>query len=968
LPLYASDTCHDRLRQALVGKEVLTRITIGGKTNMAKVIKDGRWEEISDSVDTLVYTNPLVTEYKVGWKTRADEIVSAFPPNTELQIIWIEETNNALGLGLADAAHKSAILRIVMSEDWTQECNLNDVLHAAEQVLTFRDAVHVQAAQLVGSKVGDQSKAVDQRPSFGVYFEGDTTKVDFVIEGGPADNGKVAKGDTLLTINGHAVTNSTSAIHAISDLKPGDTIHVKFLHNAAEMVSSITLMDMISVYGVLLDAQAAKGDSYAEFMLGQSYFFGNGRTIDHDRAIRWLTKSADQGSVPAGLLLASAYAGLSGKSADIPSNYDEAIKYLRHAAEQGDTKGQNGLAFLTESGYGTPQDCKAAFDLYGKASSAGSAEATFNLGTFYLLGVCGVPKNVQRAIDYYTNSAEHGIAAAEVSLAYIYDVGLGVPRNENQAIIWYRKAAEGGIPFAQNNLGYHLAKTNEDEAEHMFGVAAAKGDSRSKYNLDCMKNHDPYGGPQCGPSPDRCVRNDTERDFDSALCYESLDNQLQYLRAALGTSSTTPSLFTVFYGYCGIPTSGAMPQFPILARELQIGGNAEVQFDVDNGVIGRLQILSGGNPVLNKAVQEAVKGWTFAPCKSEARYTSTVSFAFNSLSTEVQDPDAYSSALQCYNTAGSSEVIKPSNANWCAKGFKQAYVDFHERGEKGDADSLAKIAFMYEHGQGMDVNSVEAFHSYSRAAELGDPSAIYRMGHYYDDGDQVSPDKKQAFMLYLRAANKGYAPAAFRVAVMTENGIGAVRDASEAIKWYRQCGEMADAKSALARLVPNKIAFPDGAAKAAARRSYAELLGDRMRRSLKSDPNADPTLVQLNVRTITPKSLTGDTREDYRLVIETNTVTLPRDVTKILRQYSLNGKLYELGFREVSIQDTIGERMGTILCAIDLTAAGALPRYCMRVESTRFGYEEGVLGAGWQEYYRWPSNYSVGDAGNGGGH
>ena len=124
-----------------------------------------------------------------------------------------------------------------------------------------------------------------------------------------------------------------------------------------------------------------------------------------------------------------------------------------------------------------------------------------------------------------------------------------------------------------------------------------------------------------------------------------------------------------------------------------------------------------------------------------------------------------------------------------------------------------------------------------------------------------------------------------------------------------------------------------------------------MAQALRSNPNVDPTLVTLRVYTTTPELPSGvKTREDFQLVIETNSIVLPRDVTVLLRNPVFNHDPYGLGFKEVSFQNTVGVQMGTIDCGARLQPEGAHP-WC--IEHTP------GMGRDWNFYYRWPNDYVV---------
>jgi protein TonB len=83
-----------------------------------------------------------------------------------------------------------------------------------------------------------------------------------------------------------------------------------------------------------------------------------------------------------------------------------------------------------------------------------------------------------------------------------------------------------------------------------------------------------------------------------------------------------------------IPTDEAMasivekvnPEYPPLARQLKLTGQVEVQATIEeDGAVGDVTAVSG-NPVLARAVVDAVKKWKFKPFKSKVMSNFTVGF------------------------------------------------------------------------------------------------------------------------------------------------------------------------------------------------------------------------------------------------------------------------------------------------------------------------------------------------------
>ncbi len=94
---------------------------------------------------------------------------------------------------------------------------------------------------------------------------------------------------------------------------------------------------------------------------------------------------------------------------------DEAVKYFREVAEQG------------------------------------NANAQFNLGVCYAKGI-GIGKDEAEAAKWYRKAAELGFAPAQFNLGVCYVKGKGIEKDEAEAVKWYRKAAGQGNINAEKAL------------------------------------------------------------------------------------------------------------------------------------------------------------------------------------------------------------------------------------------------------------------------------------------------------------------------------------------------------------------------------------------------------------------------------------------------------------------------------------------------------------------------------------
>ena len=112
-----------------------------------------------------------------------------------------------------------------------------------------------------------------------------------------------------------------------------------------------------------------------------------------------------------------------------------------------------------------------------------------------------------------------------------------------------------------------------------------------------------------------------------------------------------------------------------------------------------------------------------------------------------------------------------------------------ERAEAGDAEAQSNLGVMYEKGEGVPKDYVEAVKWYRKAAEQGDAYG-----------------QKQLVKWYRKAAEQGVAIAQVNLGWMYDNGEGVPKDSSEATKWYRKAAKQgnADAKEWLKKNAKDK--------------------------------------------------------------------------------------------------------------------------------------------------------------------
>ena len=149
----------------------------------------------------------------------------------------------------------------------------------------------------------------------------------------------------------------------------------------------------------------------------------------------------------------------------------DAVKWFRKAAEQGDVEAQFGLGVCYSGGKGVAKDTVEAVKWYRKAAEQGFASAQCKLGLCYAKGD-GVEKDQATAVSWYRKAANQGHAEAQNLLGVCYSDGKGVAKDKSEAAKWFRKAAEQGHWAAI----YNLTTDNDAERVKWFRKAAEHGD------------------------------------------------------------------------------------------------------------------------------------------------------------------------------------------------------------------------------------------------------------------------------------------------------------------------------------------------------------------------------------------------------------------------------------------------------------------------------------------------------------
>ena len=184
-------------------------------------------------------------------------------------------------------------------------------------------------------------------------------------------------------------------------------------------------------------------------------------------AMRWYQRAAETGSPGAQFLLGQLFEAGVGRTQDPAA----AAAWYRKAAVQGHRLAQYKLGLMYFAANGVPRDAAKAAVWYRKAAEQGLAEAQFNLGGLYDRGT-GVGASRDQAANWYRKAAVQGNIRARLNLGLLL-AGIGgakfKPVDPVEAWVWLSLAAdtgEGDAAAARDQVAKGLTAAEKEDARN----------------------------------------------------------------------------------------------------------------------------------------------------------------------------------------------------------------------------------------------------------------------------------------------------------------------------------------------------------------------------------------------------------------------------------------------------------------------------------------------------------------------
>lgn len=140
--------------------------------------------------------------------------------------------------------------------------------------------------------------------------------------------------------------------------------------------------------------------------------------------------------------------------------------------------------------------------------------------------------------------------------------------------------------------------------------------------------------------------------------------------------------------------------------------------------------------------------------------------------------------LTMFPSAGATQSLQSGVSSYAAGDFQAAFRELKPLAEQGNAFAQINLGVMYENGEGVPQDYVEAVRWYTLAAKQGNAWVRFNLGVLHENGEGVPQDYVEAARWYRLAAEKNHPSAQARLGLMYQNGRGGLQDNQTAHMWY----------------------------------------------------------------------------------------------------------------------------------------------------------------------------------------
>lgn len=363
--------------------------------------------------------------------------------------------------------------------------------------------------------------------------------------------------------------------------------------------------------------------------------------------------------------------------------------------------------FLAAAGEPKPND--TAQRLMAKAGK-GDAASQVELGTLYINGALGLPKDYKKATHWFRKAAAAQYPAGSHHLGYCHEKGLGVDQDMDRAIELYQTAADQGFEAAQIRVAGILRDRGRfADAQKYDKMAADRGHTA-------------------------CAREYARYLLHWRADAESHKTAIEYLLKA-AERDDGPAYLLLANWYSGaIP--GSPTDYPKMVECLWEAANRGVA-SAQNKVARCFEFGIG----VQKDTAIACRWYQKAAMQN--------------------DPQALVDVGRCYDTGTGVPLDHGAALQWYQRAAALGYPP-------GDYS----VGLCYELGTGIAADMRKGLQHYRLAADKGHAPSQYKVGAFLQRGHVEDTDPEGAVAWYQKAAEQRDADAMRALAACYVNGSG----------------------------------------------------------------------------------------------------------------------------------------------------------------------------------------------------
>ncbi|KAK8892308.1 hypothetical protein M9Y10_029533 [Tritrichomonas musculus] len=415
------------------------------------------------------------------------------------------------------------------------------------------------------------------------------------------------------------------------------------------------------------------------------------------------------------------------------------------------------LGFLYYEGIYVQQDIDKAIHYFSLSANQNHIKAQFNLGIIYYNGD-HVQQNIVKAINYLSQAADSNHPVAQFNLATIYYDGKYIQKDIDKAIHYFSLAAKQNHPDSLLNLGiiYYNIQQDINKAIHYFSIAANQNHPKALFNLGTIYYEGKY----------------ITRDINKAIYYYSMASDLNDEEAQL-------NLGFIYYKGQYVPRdiNKSIHYFQLAAKQNIIVAQVN------------LGVIYYEGKLIERDMNKAIHYFSLAANQNDLQTQMNLGAIYYEGKLIERD---INKAIHYFTLASNQNSPKAQyylgivycDGKYLMRDINKAIHYFSLAAKKNHVEAQFQLGFIYSEGQYISRDINQAIYYYSLAANQNHKNAQFNIGTIYYEGKHIQQNINKAIHYFSLAAKQNHLKAQFNLGVIFSDGKYVTLDIEKAIYYY----------------------------------------------------------------------------------------------------------------------------------------------------------------------------------------